>query len=149
VPYLVTALAMVANSWHSDKTQERRGHVALAYGISGASLITSVLVSEYSFWLSFVFLCLAIPGPFAGLAPFWANAGETIPPAQLGAVIGLVNAIGNLGGHYGNDIAGRLKQATGGSIKTSFIALGSGLILGAALCALLPKAKPATPMRMP
>ena len=141
VPYLVTAVAMVANSWHSDKTQERRGHVALVYGISGASLIGSVLVSNYSFWLSFVLLCLAIPGPFSSLAPFWANAGETIPRAHLGIVIGIVNAIGNLGGHYGNVIAGWLKQLSHGDITKSFIALGSGLLLAAALCALLPKAK--------
>ncbi|MBI3875860.1 MAG: MFS transporter [Verrucomicrobia bacterium] len=142
VPYLVTAVVMVLNSWHSDKTQERRGHIALVYAVSGTCLITSVLVSSYSFWLSFAFLCLAIPGPFASLAPFWANAGETIPHAYLGAVIGLVNAVGNLGGHYGNVIAGWLKQTTGGSIRASFIALGSGLLVAAVLCAFLPRAKP-------
>ncbi len=142
VPYLVTAVVMVLNSWHSDKTQERRGHVALVYAMSGTCLIASVLVSSYSFWLSFALLCLAIPGPFASLAPFWANAGETIPHAYLGAVIGLVNAVGNLGGHYGNVIAGWLKQTTGGSIRASFIALGSGLLVAAVLCAFLPCAKP-------
>ena len=145
VPYLVTAVVMVLNSWHSDKTQERRGHCALVYTVSGICLIGSVLVSGYSFWLSFAFLCLAIPGPFASLAPFWANVSETIPRAYLGAVMGLVNAIGNLGGHYGNVIAGWLKQTTGGSITASFIALGSGLLAAALLCALLPKATPAVP----
>ena len=143
VPYLVTAVVMVLNSWHSDKTQERRGHVALVYGVSGACLIASVLVASYSFWLAFGFLCFAIPGPFASLAPFWANASETIPRAQLGAVIGLVNAVGNLGGHYGNVITGWLKQNAGGSITTSFVVLGSGLLVAAALCFLLPKSKPA------
>ena len=142
VPYIVTAVLMVLNSRHSDKTQERRGHVAIAYGISGACLIASVLVSKYSFWLSFAFLCFAIPGPFASLAPFWANVSETIPPAHLGIVIGLVNAIGNLGGHYGNVIAGWLKQRAHGDITASFEALGAGLLVAAALCFLLPKSKP-------
>ena len=96
---------------------------------------------EFPFWLSFAFLCLAIPGPFSALAPFWAHVGETMPRAHLGVVIGLVNAIGNLGGHYGNVIAGWLKQTTGGSITASFSALGSGLILAALLCFLLPKSK--------
>jgi len=141
VPYLVTAVAMVLNSWHSDKTQERRAHAALSYGLSGLCLILSVVLSRYSFWLSFAFLCFAIPGPFAGLAPFWANAGETIPRAHLGVVIGVVNAVGNLGGHYGNVIAGWLKQTTGGSIVASFSTLGSGLIIAAALCFLLPVAE--------
>jgi nitrate/nitrite transporter NarK len=88
-------------------------------------------------------LCFAIPGPFASLAPFWANVSETMPPRHLGVVIGLVNAVGNLGGHYGNVIAGWLKQKTGGSITASFIALGSGLIVAAALCFLLPRARKA------
>ncbi len=43
VPYLVAAAVMVLNSWHSDKTQERRGHVALAYGTSGALLCPALL----------------------------------------------------------------------------------------------------------
>src|SRR5262249_34912010 len=126
IPYAVTAVMMVLNSWHSDETQERRGHTALAYGVSGTCLILSVVSSSYSFWLSFAFLCFAIPGPFASLAPFWANAGETIPPAQLGVAIGVVNAVGNLGGYYGNVISGWLKQTTGGSIVASFSVLGSG-----------------------
>jgi nitrate/nitrite transporter NarK len=109
--------------------------------VGGLCLILSVLLGKHSFWLSFAFLCVAIPGPFASLAPFWANAGETIPRAHLGVVIGIVNAIGNLGGYYGNAIAGWLKQRTGGNIDASFIALGSGLVLAAALCFLLPKAK--------
>ncbi len=144
VPYLVTAVLMVLNSWHSDRTQERRGHAALAYGVSGACLIASVVVSRHSFWLSFAFLCFAIPGPFASLAPFWANAGEIIPRAHLGVVIGLVNAVGNLGGHYGNVIAGWLKHHTGGNITASFIALGSGLLLAAVLCLVLPKFQPSS-----
>src|SRR5437764_1366797 len=50
IPYLVAAVVMVLNSWHSDKTQERRGHVAFVYSLSGACLIASVLLSSYSFW---------------------------------------------------------------------------------------------------
>src|SRR5207249_2097894 len=53
IPYAVAAVVMVLNSRHSDKTQERRGHVAFAYSMSGASLIASVLASGYSFWLSY------------------------------------------------------------------------------------------------
>lgn len=138
LPYLVAAVVMLINSWHSDKTHERRGHVAIVYAMSGASLILSVLLQKYSFWLSYAFLCLAIPGPFAGLAPFWANCAETMPRPVLGAVMGLVNAIGNLGGFLGQYLVGWLKQVTGG-ITVPFAVLGIGLLVGAALCFLLPK----------
>jgi len=140
VPYLVAVVVMIVNARHSDRTHERRGHVAFVYAMSGASLILSVLLKDHSFWLSYAFLCLAIPGPFAGLAPFWAIPAETMPRAVLGAVMGLVNAVGNLGGFLGQYIVGFLKQKAGGSITVPFAVLGICLLVGAALCAFLPAA---------
>lgn len=140
IPYAVAALVMVLTSWHSDKTRERRGHIGVVYAASGVSLILSVWVHQYSFWLSYGLLCLAIPGPFAGLAPFWAIPAETMPRPALGAVMGLVNAFGNVGGYFGNKIVGALKTQTHG-ITVPFTVLGSLLVLAAALCMLLPKAQ--------
>lgn len=140
VPYLVAAVVMVLNSRHSDKTQERRGHVAFVYGLAGTCLIASVLTARYSFWLSYAFLCFAIQGPFAGLAPFWAIPAETMPRAVLGVVMGTVNAIGNVGGWAGNYAFGWLKQTTGG-IVVPFAVLGAALLVAALLCFLLPKRK--------
>jgi MFS family permease len=136
-PYAITAIIMVLNSWHSDKTRERRGHVALVYTLSGVSLIFSVLTSEY-FWLSYAFMCLAIPGPFAALAPFWAIPTETLPRNVFGPVIGLVNALGNTGGFAGPYIVGWLKTEYH-STAIPFNALGMGMLLAAALAFLLPK----------
>jgi sugar phosphate permease len=138
IPYLVAAAVMILTSRHSDKTQERRGHVALVYTVAGLCLIGSVLTSRYSFWLSYGFLCFAIQGPFAGLAPFWAIPAETMPRLLVGTVMGLVNAIGNVGGWAGNYAFGWLKKQTG-DIVIPFAALGSGLILAALLCFLLPR----------
>lgn len=139
VPYAVTAVVMVLLSRHSDRTRERRGHAAFIYAVSGMSLIASVLLKEESFWLSYVFLCLAIPGPFAGLAPFFAIPTETMPRAIAGAVIGLVNALGNVGGYLGPTIVGILKSRTHG-ITVPFGLLGGALLTAAALCFLLPPA---------
>jgi len=140
VPYAVAAVCMVLNSRHSDRMQERRGHVALVYTISGICLIASVLAAKHSFWLSFGFLCFAIQGPFSGLAPFWAIPAETLPRAVVGAVMGLVNAIGNVGGWAGTAAFGWLKQETGGT-ALPFSVLGAALLIAAALCFLLPRSK--------
>ncbi len=140
IPYLVTAVVMIVNSRHSDKTRERRGHVAVVYAMSGVSLIISVLLRPHSFWLSYLFLCFAIPGPFAGLAPFWAIPAETMPRNVMGAVMGLVNAIGNVGGYFGPFVVGALKKKTEG-ITVPFAILGAGLLVAAALCFLLPKSR--------
>ena len=138
VPYAVTAVLMILNSWHSDKTRERRGHVAIAYGLSGACLILSVVFKGH-FWLSYALMCLAIPGPFSALAPFWAIPSETLPRAFLGVVVGVVNAFGNLGGFFGQYFVGWLKDIYH-STDIPFSALGVGLLIAAGLAFLLPKA---------
>ncbi|HEX3628362.1 MAG TPA: MFS transporter [Verrucomicrobiae bacterium] len=153
IPYAVTAVIMILNSWHSDKTHERRGHVAFVYTLSGASLIASVLTRDH-FWLSYAFMCLAIPGPFAALAPFWAIPTETMPRNVFGPVIGLVNAIGNIGGFAGPYIVGWLAERYQ-STAIPFNVLGVGMLLAAALAFLLPgtiKPRPefeSTPSRVP
>jgi ACS family tartrate transporter-like MFS transporter len=138
IPYALTAFVMVLNSRHSDQTGERRGHVALVYSLSGISLILSVGLREH-FWISYALMCLAIPGPFAAMGPFWSIPSETLPRSAVGLVIGVVNAFGNLGGFAGPYIAGWLKQEYH-SLTVAFDALGAGLLIGAALAFLLPKA---------
>ena len=137
VPYAVTAVVMILNSWHSDKTGERRGHVAFVYAMSGTCLIASVLLKGH-FWLSYALLCLAIPGPFAAIAPFWAIPSETLPRNVVGLVIGLVNAFGNVGGYVGPKFSGMLVKNYN-STSLSFNLLGVGMLLAAALSMLLPK----------
>lgn len=139
VPYALTAVTMMLNSWHSDKTQERRGHIAVAYGASGVSLILSVLFRG-NFWLSYAFACMAIPGPFSGMAPFWAIPGETLPASAMGTVMGLVNAFGNLGGFAGPFMVGSLVKKFH-STGPGFDALGIGMLLCAVLAFLLPKTR--------
>lgn len=140
LPYAVTALIMMLNSWHSDKTRERRGHVAAVYILSGSSLVLSVLFKHH-FWLSYALMCLAIPGPFAALAPFWSIPSETLPRSFLGALVGVVNAFGNLGGFFGQYFVGWLKNIYH-STDIPFSVLGLGLLIAAGLAFLLPKAHP-------
>jgi len=135
-PYAVTAVIMLITSRHSDRTGERRGHVAAVYTLSGVSLIASVLLRDH-FWISYALLCLAIPGPFAALGPFWAIPGETLPQKLVGPVIGLINALGNVGGFAGPTLVGHLKQVYG-SVTIPFSLLGLGMLLAAALAFLLP-----------
>jgi sugar phosphate permease len=137
-PYVVTAIVMVLLSRHSDQTGERRLHAAGIYAMSATALIAAVLLREQYFWVSYVCLCLAVSGPFAGLAPFFAIPAETLPRAALGAVFGLVNAVGNVGGYLGPSIVGELKSRTHG-ITVPFNVLAIGLLAAAALCLLLPR----------
>jgi nitrate/nitrite transporter NarK len=102
-----------------------------------------VLVRSH-FWTSYALMCLAIPGPFAALAPFWAIPTESLPRNVMGWVIGLVNAVGNLGGFAGPSIVGWLKVETG-STALPFSLLGFGLLIAAMLAFLLPKTRQPSP----
>lgn len=147
VPYAVTAVVMILNSRHSDKTRERRGHVAAMYFMSGTALILSVVFSQH-FWLSYALMCLAIPGPFAAMAPFWAIPGETLPRGVMAVVMGLVNAFGNLGGFAGPYLTGWLKNEYH-STALPFNVLGVGMLVCAGLAFLLPKPAPLIPVAAP
>ena len=139
-PYTFTAVLMILVSRHSDKVNERRMHLAGTYLVSGLSLILSVSLRNH-FWWSYAFLCLSIPGPSVALAPLWTIASETLPTGTRGAVMGLINACGNLGGFAGPFIAGWLYEASG-DLNLSFDALGLGILIAAALAFQLPKTKP-------
>jgi MFS family permease len=136
-PYVVTAVMMVLNSWHSDKSGERRAHAAAAYGLSGVCLVLSVVLRRH-FWVSYGLMCLAIPGPFTAMAPFWAIPSETLPRDIAAVTIGLVNAFGNVGGYVGNDIVGWLTKKYH-STAIPFSVLGAGMVVSAGLAFLLPK----------
>jgi len=138
LPYAVAAVCMIVNSTHSDRTHERRGHVAVPYIVSGLCLIGSVLVKPHSFWSSYVLLCFAVPGPFTALAPFWAIPAETLPRAVLGSVMGLVNAIGNLGGFVGPYVIGAMKNRTH-SVVVPFSVMGAALVIAGLLTVFLPR----------
>ena len=139
-PYFLTAVLMILVARHSDKTNERKAHLALTYVVTGISLILSVSLKGH-FWVSYLFLCLSIPGPSVALAPFWTIVSETLPSGSRGAVMGLINALGNLGGYCGPFFAGWLKQRSG-SLELPFDVLGVGILVAAGLACLLPRAAP-------
>ncbi len=146
VPYGVACVLMVLVSRHSDRAGERRLHVAWTFNIGGACLIASVLARPHSFWLSYFFLSFAVPAPFVVMPPFWAIAAETLPRSAVGAIMGLVNATGNLGGFLGPFIVGVLKKQTQ-TTSIPFAALGAGLIVAGLLSLLLPRRTPDVPAK--
>jgi nitrate/nitrite transporter NarK len=106
-------------------------------------LIASVLLKGH-FWIYYVFLCFAIQGTFAAIAPLWAIPSETLPRNVMALVIGLVNACGNLGGFFGQAFVGQMKKQTG-DVVVPFAILGVCMVIAACLSFLLPK----TPKRSP
>jgi sugar phosphate permease len=132
VPFIVGAVAMVANSLHSDKVRERRVHVSIPLLGGGLFLLAAVGARAYSPLLAYGLLCVAGMGLFGPLGPFWAIPSETLPKEVAGPAIGLVNAVGSLGGYFGPLAVGYLEKQTG-SFGPAFCLLAAALLLGGLL----------------
>jgi len=136
IPYVMTAIGMVLISRHSDKSRERRRHVAFALAWGGVLLLSGVLASNQAPALSFVLIALVGAGSYGVLGPFWAIPTETLPRSVAGSAMGLINALGNLGGYFGPLAVGYLNQRTG-NFLSAFGVLSAGFVAASAMSLLL------------
>jgi sugar phosphate permease len=130
LPYLTAIVLLFGNGWWADKTRRYSRHVCLATVMGAISLVLSVYVASASIVLSVVFICLAIGGALAYDGPFWAASSRVLPVAMAGGAMGLINALGNLGGYFGPYLGGYLQDKTGSFSATAFLFAASLALAG-------------------
>jgi ACS family tartrate transporter-like MFS transporter len=131
VPYLAAAILMVLIGAHSDRTEERRWHIAFSAFAGGIALV----VSSFSPGIAISVFCFAIAlsasSSMAG--PFWAMASGSFTASAAALSIALINAIGNLGSGFGPYWIGHLRDATGsfraGLLSVAAMLTFAGLIV--------------------
>jgi ACS family tartrate transporter-like MFS transporter len=139
-PSLLALAGMILVGRHSDRTGERRWHVACAaftaaLGWSMMALVVSgwlAIPGINSRWLFVASVAVTTTGMKSMLPLFW-----TIPPVFLtGAAaaggIALINSIGNLGGMLGPIIIGKVKIATD-SFAAGYLIMAAALLTGGLL----------------
>jgi ACS family tartrate transporter-like MFS transporter len=131
LPFAAALVAMVVVGRHSDRTGERKLHVAACAGTAAVGLVLAS-ASQRSLWWLVASVTLSQMAQRAVVGPFWA-----LPPIFLGgtaaaAGIALINAIGNLGGFVGPTIMGVLRDLTGG-YAGGLLVLAGALVLEALL----------------
>jgi ACS family tartrate transporter-like MFS transporter len=142
IPYCAAALGMVIIGIHSDRTGERRWHVAVPALIGALGFVLTV-VAPPTVVFSLMTLSIAAFGIWGALGPFW-----TLPPSFLRGTaaaggIAIVNSVGNLGGFVGPSLVGYVRDSTG-SFGGGLLALAIGLVAAAAIA--LSIEKPAGPV---
>jgi ACS family tartrate transporter-like MFS transporter len=110
IPYIIGACGMVIVARHSDRTGERRWHIAGAALFGGLAFIVSAFVHTVA--LSIVTLSLAMLGLASMFGPFWAFATSRLSGVGAAAAIALINSIGNTGGFVGPYVIGYIRERT-------------------------------------
>ncbi|HEX7811863.1 MAG TPA: MFS transporter [Burkholderiales bacterium] len=138
IPWGLAAVAMVVWAAHSDRTQERRWHAAGGLMVGMLGLIMLALVGHDPI-TSIIALSLVTVGILSWVATFWSLPTSFLSGTAAAAGIAWINSVGNLGGHFGPDLIGRIRMATGGSSQAAFYTLAAVALVGIVIILLLPK----------
>ncbi|MGH8629929.1 MAG: MFS transporter, partial [Burkholderiales bacterium] len=137
IPWGVAAVAMVVWGVHSDRTGERRWHAASGLLVAMVGLLALTVVGHAPI-PSIIALTLVTAGILSWVATFWSLPTAFLSSTAAAAGIAWINSVGNLGGHFGPDLIGRIRTATG-QTEAAFYALAAVALLGALIIILMPK----------
>jgi ACS family tartrate transporter-like MFS transporter len=137
IPYVVAAVGMVIIGAHSDRTGERRWHVA-GSALVGASGFALTALAPATVATSLAALSLAAAGIWGALGPFWTMPAAFLRGTAAAGGIAIVNSVGNLGGFVGPFFVGYVRDATG-SFAGGLLGLTASLILAASIAAAIGK----------
>jgi ACS family tartrate transporter-like MFS transporter len=133
IPYLATMLGMVLVAAHSDRTRERKWH--LAGSAFACSIALGCAAYSTSTTADVVFLSVTLMAAFSMNGPFWATSTEMLTETSAAAGIALINSFGNLGGFLGPYTIGLVRTWTG-SFRGGLLAVGALLAVSGTLALL-------------
>jgi MFS transporter, ACS family, tartrate transporter len=136
IPNVVGLIAMIVASRHSDRTLERRYHMAASVALAGIGML--LLGAPRSPFSSVVLLSAIAVGAYSFLPVFMSTPAEFLTGFSAAAGIALVTSVSNLGGFVGPYTAGLIRQRTGG-LYYGLICAGVLFLISACLALLLPK----------
>ncbi|WP_042302410.1 MFS transporter [Paraburkholderia kururiensis] len=134
LPYIVGLVAMLYWGRHSDRSLERKRHVAIALVIAAAGIAAAAGLDNPV--LKMIALSIAGFGIFGCLPIIWTLPAAFLSGAAAAGGIAAVNSLGNLAGFFGPYAMGWIKDSTGGFGAGLLCLAGAGLV-GAAAALLL------------
>lgn len=132
IPYVVAMAGMYLNARAADRNRRYAFHVMISLAVGAVALVASVALGNLAV-LSIALVSVAMTGALAYDGPFWASASRAVPMALAGGAMGLLNALGNLGGFVGPYAGGYLQDLSDGSFLSTSIVLGVAMVLGGAV----------------
>jgi ACS family tartrate transporter-like MFS transporter len=111
LPYLVGVIGMVVWGRRSDRTLERRFHLAFALLIAAAGMAASTAFNDPG--MKMLGFSIAGFGIFASMPVFWTLPTAFLSGTAAAGGIAMINSIGNLAGFAAPYAMGWIKDATG------------------------------------
>jgi MFS family permease len=111
IPWALAAIVMVLVGHHSDKTGERRWHIALA-GLVGSVAFAVSALPGISGPLGFLALTIATAGIASAYSTFWSMPTGILSGTAASVGIAWINSVGNLAGFVSPFMVGRIRDAT-------------------------------------
>jgi nitrate/nitrite transporter NarK len=123
IPWALAAVAMILYAHHSDKTGERRKHVALGAGLAGLAFAVGVAGPSAS--LAMVLVSLSAIGIMCGQSVFWSLPTAALSGSAAAAGIAWINSVGNLAGYVSPFLIGHIRDRTGSMALAQLLLAGS------------------------
>ncbi|MEG1709129.1 MAG: MFS transporter [Acinetobacter sp.] len=111
IPPIISVVAMVLWSRHSDRTGERTWHVAIACMTAAVGLV--IAASTYNMIGLIAALTIVNVGISCSKPPLWSMPTLFLSGTAAATGIATINSIGNLGGFAGPVMIGWIKDQTG------------------------------------
>jgi MFS transporter, ACS family, tartrate transporter len=138
IPYVAAAVGMILSGRHSDRSRERRWHVAVPAFTGSIALYIAAHCTSVAALIAAI--SVATICTFSMLGPFWAVSTGLVTGTSAAAGIAVINSLGNLGGALGTYKIGLLKTATG-NFEDGLLFIGAALAISG-LLVLLVRLKP-------
>jgi len=136
LPYAAAVVAMVWWGRRSDRTGDRKWHLAIAALVGAVGLAASAVPGNPV--LSFIALCVAAAGIWSMFGVFWALPADFLSGTAAAGGFALINSFGALGGFLGPFLVGFVREHTG-SFTGSLLVLAGFTLMAAVISAMLPR----------
>lgn len=134
IPYILACAGMIAWGAHSDRTGDRKWHLALGALVGAVGLVVSALVTAPV--VAFLGLCAAAIGIWSMFGVFWALPSDFLSGRAAAGGMALINSVGTFGGFCGPYIFGFVRERTG-NFTDSLLVLAASLAICAVIASLL------------
>jgi MFS family permease len=111
IPWLAGAIAMVIVGHHSDKTGERRWHVAIP-GTIGAVAFALSGIPHIPGSVGLLMLTITTAGLACAYSTFWSMPTAILTGTAASAGIAWINSVGNLAGFVSPGLVGEIRDRT-------------------------------------